>query len=361
MKNTAQLLLLGILLASGCGKDESIVLAERTILHVPAFGIYHACYPDFSDTEDSVNAASISNFEQLAQKNATWIYFSNNWWNGIHFPQNSCEIIRNAGRVPFIRLMARSNQAGHAEEAVYSLQHIIEGQFDADLMQWFRDAKNFGDPLLCEFGTEINGDWFPWNGRWNGGGTTNLYGSPLYDDGGERFRDAYRHIVALSQKAGANNITWFYHVNYDNSPALPWNTMSAYYPGDEYVDWIGISVYGQQEPNDPEGWTDFRTLLDAAYTNFTAISPSKPKALLEFGVCEAPASGDKAQWINDAIFNLRLGRWPQLRAVSWWNETWENDDGSISDLRINSDSAALQAYRSQISWPEFVSTPVFGH
>jgi hypothetical protein len=343
-----------------CKKDTP-TNAIRTILVPPASGIYHSCYPDFSDPEDSVNAPSIQNFENLAGKNATWIYFSNNWWNGIKFPLASCNIIRNLNRVPFIRLMPRSNQDGSAAEPIYNLQNIIDGNFDSDLLQWFRDAKNFSAPLLCEFGTEVNGEWFPWNGRWNGGGESNLYGDPSQDDGPERFRDAFRHVVDLSRRVGANNITWFYHVNYDNWPVRPWNTMASYYPGDDYVDWIGISVYGQQEPNSIEGWTNFSDLLDVAYSDFVNIAPTKPKALLEFGVCEAPNSGNKAQWIADALTNIKNGRWPQLKAISYWNETWINADNSISDLRINSDTAALNAYRNLIADPVFISTATFSH
>jgi len=31
---------------------------------------------------------------------------------------------------------------------------------------WAREAKNFGSPILIEWGTEPNGNWFSWNGRW---------------------------------------------------------------------------------------------------------------------------------------------------------------------------------------------------
>ena len=29
---------------------------------------------------------------------------------------------------------------------------------------WGRAAQTFGTPLIVEFGTEVNGSWFPWNG-----------------------------------------------------------------------------------------------------------------------------------------------------------------------------------------------------
>jgi beta-mannanase len=90
----------------------------------------------------------------------------------------------------------------------------------------------------------VNGDWFPWNGRWNGAGRTDGYANPDLPDGPERFRDAYRHIVDICRNKGGNNLTWFFHVDVGAWPKQPWNTRFAnYYPGDAYVDWIGISDY----------------------------------------------------------------------------------------------------------------------
>jgi hypothetical protein len=50
-------------------------------------------------------------------------------------------------------------------------------------------------PLLVEYGTEMNGRWFSWNGVWNGLGVTRGYGDNEEPDGPERFRDAYRYLI----------------------------------------------------------------------------------------------------------------------------------------------------------------------
>jgi hypothetical protein len=57
---------------------------------------------------------------------------------------------------------------------------------------WAQDAKRVGIPIMVKFGTEVNGNWFPWSSILNGGGKTNGYGDPNYPNGPERFRDAYR-------------------------------------------------------------------------------------------------------------------------------------------------------------------------
>jgi hypothetical protein len=38
-----------------------------------------------------------------------------------------------------------------------------------DLAAWADGARNFGTPLVVEYGTEVNGDWNPWSAPYNGG------------------------------------------------------------------------------------------------------------------------------------------------------------------------------------------------
>lgn len=256
------------------------------------------------------------------------------------------------GRIPFVRMMPRSDFYEYQPDPVYTMQGILDGDFDADLMQWALDAKATGIPMLVEFGTEVNGAWFSWNGMWNGGAVPDGYGDPAVPDGPERFRDAYRHIIDLFRSAGVDNITWVFHVDAYADPAEPWNNMAAYYPGDDYIDWLGISAYGAQTPN--EDWVPFTEVLDAGYDEFAALSAIKPMALLEFGVAQHP-TGNKATWIHKAFQAIKNGRYPRIQAVSYWHEKWQNEDGTVSNLRIDSSPAALQAYREEAADPIFVT------
>jgi hypothetical protein len=51
-----------------------------------------------------------------------------------------------------VRLMLRSDVDQERSEKTFSLRKIIAGEFDADLRAWARDAKNFGSPILIEWG-----------------------------------------------------------------------------------------------------------------------------------------------------------------------------------------------------------------
>ncbi len=256
---------------------------ENNKLTAPASGMYHAAYPDFGGTEDVVTADKITDFEQLAGKDIVWAYFSNNWYDAIKFPANNVQIISNAGKIPFIRLMPRTNFDEGGPDPNYTMQKIIDGVFDADLEQWAKDAADTGIPLLAEFGTEVNGNWFPWNGEYNGAGETSEYGNPDLPDGAERFQDAYRHIIDICHAQGAENITWFFHVDAYSEPDIDWNKIENYYPGDDYIDWLGVSIYGPQEP-DAE-YQEFSEIMDDIYPDLANLS-DKPIAVLEFAVTE---------------------------------------------------------------------------
>ncbi len=264
--------------------EEALFVRNRLV--PPQAGMYHAAFPGFGGSEDSVRASVITGFEQLAGKRIAWAYFSDNWYHEIGFPYEEVETIHRAGRVPFIRMMPRSDIAEFEPDTVYTMQRIIDGVFDRQLLRWFTDAASTGYPLLVEFGTEVNGDWFPWNGLYNGGGRTDGYGDPAYPDGPERFRDAFRHLVELSRQAGATNITWFFHLDAQGEPEEDWNAFEYYFPGDDYVDWVGVSVYGPITPDDE--YVEFDRKLGAVYDRMCRMT-TRPLAVLETGMTEWPA------------------------------------------------------------------------
>lgn len=325
----------------------------------PNDGIYHSAFPDMGETEDSVTTERIEEFIELVEKPPAWIYFSNNWFDGISFPYEEVELINKYGLIPFIRLMPRSDWDIHSSDPVYSLQNIINGKFDEELTQWAEDAKQSGIPIIIEFGTEVNGDWFPWAGLHNGNGDTHGYGDTTFADGPERFKDAYIHIIDLFDKEGVKNVTWAFHVNSVSAPAESWNNMSAYYPGDDYIDWIGVSIYGAQKPGDT--YLTFDELLSRSYNELMSVSDNKPLAIFEFGIVEGDSNFSKAQWIKNALDVLKEGKYSKIKAISYWHSSWENDDGSYSNMRIDSSPESLQQYKETISDTFFIPFPILSN
>ena len=317
--------------------------------------IYFGAFPDFGGSEDNVSRQRIDDFEAIADKKIAWAYFSQNWFHGIVYPKADVHAIWESGSIPFVRLMPRSDEEqGHAE-VKFSFQHIIDGDFDTSLRKWARDAKADGIPLLMDFAVEANGDWFGWSGIFNGGAKTNGYGNPNYPDGPERFRDAYRHIITLFREEGAKNITWFFHYNYASFPYEDWNKPHYYYPGDDYIDWVGFSLYGAQTLDEEWEGLDFSTQLQDYSDDAEAINHHKPIALLEFGVTDHHAGGSKSQWFDDAFATILSNPYMKFDAISPWHENWENDDGTFSTLRLDSSPQVEATFRRWIQNPRFIS------
>ena len=321
--------------------------------------IYLGAFPDFGGSEDEVTTGKIRDFEALTGRGIVWACFSNNWYNGIRYPGEHIHAIHQAGVIPMVRLMPRSSDRQGEAENTFSLQRIIDGDFDSDLHRWAQDAKLDGIPLLIDFAVEANGDWFGWSGVFNGGANTTGYGDPAYPDGPERYRDAYRHIIDIFNAEGVHHVTWAFHFNLGSFPNENWNQPKYYYPGDAYIDWIGFSLYGAQKVTEEWEGLEFSTQLAEHYGQISTVSQNKPVAVFEFGVTDGHPDGNKSVWWHDAFETILDNPYVSFGAVSPWHENWENEDGTFSLLRIDSSPASLAAFNSWAAHPNFTDTPYF--
>ena len=308
---------------------------EQPAIQIPPPGyLYHgvfAAHP--GNTQDEITRADIASYEQAVGKPAAWVYFSNHWFLQRTFPAKTAAWIRAAGSVPYIRLMLWSSAEQGREEKLFTLQRILKGEFDEDFRAWGRAAAAFGSPVIAEFGTEVNGKWYPWNGWWNGQGETASYGDTALPDGPEQFRDAYRRIITSMRAVGARNITWVFHVNYNESPQASWNRFENYYPGDDVIDWIGVSVYGAQQPENNQ-WPEFRSVMDGVYPRLVALSATKPIIVAEFGATRDNILGSQALWAQRALSDLASNRWPRIIGFAWFNQSWQNDSNPQNDTSM---------------------------
>jgi hypothetical protein len=309
-----------------------------------ASGVYHAAHPDFGPSDDFVTAESALSFVRLAGKKIVWAYVSFNWKDEMRFPTEACRTLNRLGIAPLVGMMPWSSLRQNSPESRYTLERIAGGEFDDGLRRCAEDVIALGFPIMIEFGPEANGSWFPWNGAWNGR-SADLYGERGWPDGPERFRDAYRHIVQLFRESGALDVTWVFHIAADGYPKEEWNSARNYYPGDEWADWIGASLYGRRSGDAPA--VPFDDIMKKVYPGLAALSSSKPIAILELGVSESARARDKADWIRSAMDSAASGRYPRLRAVSWWNKKYR-PDGSRSTLEIDSSPESLSAYREGV-------------
>lgn len=115
---------------------------------------------------------------------------------------------------------------------------IADGRSNGYITRLAREVRALNLPLAISFGHEFNGFWYPW-------GTTTGTTSA-------QFVAAWRLIHRLFAAAQATNVIWVWNPNVISAePQLP---LSAYYPGDAYVDWVGVTGYfGSTGPHTFDG------------------------------------------------------------------------------------------------------------
>jgi len=317
--------------------------ADPATLLTPQPGrLYHGVLPRGTTEPDSdASPAALDAYERAAGRRVAYVYFSNDWFRSRAFPATTAQWVRERGAVPFIRLMMRSQPQPLVTDPRFTLDRIVAGELDGDLAAWADAARAFGSPLVVEYGTEVNGDWNPWSAPYNGG----------LDVGPDKFKRAYRHIVALMRARGALNVTWALHYNAENYPQDDArNVPAAYYPGDDVVDWVGISAYGSERSND-DRCPSFRSLLDAMLPQLRAATATRPLFVFEFGITNNNPRCPAAPWVRAAFADLLGGRWPDVRGFSWWQERWNNDGALGSDMLVQDDAGVAAAFRAALTGP----------
>lgn len=326
-------------------------------LVIPKQGLYTGAYMDWGDKEDAVTLEAMEDFERLVGKHQA-IVASSSYWGEQTFPTANVRLITNHGSVPLIFWSPwdKPYVEGRGPDK-YSLTSIIAGEHDAYIDMWGEKAHEFGQPMVVSFANEMNGTWFPWSGVLYGGDKVIPNSNPPRFEGPETFKKAYRHVVDRVRAKGATNVQWVLHLMNYSLPQEEWNLAAQYYPGSEYCDWVGFSLYGVQFTDDE--WAPFAPLLDWPYEELRRIDATKPVMICEWGVGEFPALGSKADWIRDAFRLMKDPKYPNIKACIYWHERWQNDDGRYSNLRVNSTPASLEAYRQGVADPAYLGAPIF--
>lgn len=204
-------------------------------------------------------------------------------------------------------------------DAQRSARHIVDGEFDDYLRRWARGAVRVRRPFLLRPFHELGNPAYPW--------TTASGNEP------ELLGAAFRHVVQVFREEGADNVAFVW------SPYTP-DDLAAW-PGDEWVDWIGLDLFNYGTSVRGGGWTPFATLLD---WHLAARRSDKPVLLAEVG-CSG-IGGDRAGWWADAFRTLERSRYGAVQAVVIYdNPAHREAGGAIVDWGPFRDPAAIAAAR----------------
>ncbi|MBI5160245.1 MAG: hypothetical protein HY996_02325 [Micrococcales bacterium] len=238
------------------------------------------------------------------------------------------------GMVPVMTWESRPIGASNAQkdDPDYTLAKIIGGQYDAYLRQFAADVRATGLPVVIRLDHEMNGDWYPWSERTN----TNSAG---------QFVQMWRHVYDIFEQEGANaNVAWLWSPNridrLDRS-AQTEASLRALYPGDEYVDWVGMSGYLRSSSESPT----FQTTFGRTLAQLRAIAPGKKIFLSEVGATET--GGLKPAWITSFFEGINAPQNADIVGFGWFDLTvtsFAEGDTSTNDWRLESTRQSLAAF-----------------
>ncbi len=228
--------------------------------------------------------------------------------------------IRDTGAIPMITWEPWKDGAGIYQPA-YRLERIISGAYDGYIRRFARDVKRFGTPVLIRFAHEMNGDYYPWS-------------CPLNDNNPALYVAAFRHVRTIFIEEGAQNAYFVWSPNYASPPRVnpPCNDLEALYPGDDVVDFIGVSVYnwGSDTTRGP-GWRDLDYLLSDFLDHMARYHPDKWVIVAETGCAHDRSPQEVGAWIERAYrFLATRGN---VAAVVYFND-FAYHDPRFTDFRV---------------------------
>lgn len=162
------------------------------------------------------------------------------------------------------------------------LHYIQAGYFDAYITEMALQIKKFKNPFFIRFAHEFDNPAYPWS--------TNGDNTP------EDYRRAWRHVYSIFAGQKADNVIWVWN---------PWKPQGTkdYYPGDAYVNWLGITLLNYGKLNTDGQWHSFESLYAPYHESFKMIS-KKPIMLAEFG--SLALGGEQHRWLQNAYASIDM-------------------------------------------------------
>jgi mannan endo-1,4-beta-mannosidase len=231
------------------------------------------------------------------------------------FAEREALKVIKAGRIPLIQLNPRN----------VTSRQIAAGVYDHHLTAYANAVRSFGCVIVLSLGHEMNGWWYPWGST---GGTTPA-----------EFIAAWRHVHDVFAKQHADNVIWSWdptHQYKSPTPGKVATPASEWYPGKDYVDWIGIDGYLNYDINGhPQ---NFKEIFGYELSDIRRIAPHKLIYLAETAV--SPGSAALKQ-----IDNLFAGLSQyHLAGLIWFDALGRADQtGKRKDFRLQQKERAEDA------------------
>lgn len=185
---------------------------------------------------------------------------------------------------------------------------VTDGSKDSYIKAQADAVKAYGGPVFVRLDWEMNADFYP---DWNLPAVT-----------AARFVASWRHVYELFQQQGAGNAAFVWCPNLWNGPGGL--SPDTWYPGDAYVDWLGVDAYPQSAVDSfilggPGGLND-----TAAF----AVQHDKPLMIAEWAPALPQPDTTAAM---DLIFQFAAAHPGTVKALVYFDFDTNGKDYTLAD------------------------------
>lgn len=237
----------------------------------------------------------------------------------------------------WVERLKRQNVAPHL---AWEPQDLGAMRDDAYLRRFADDAARADCPIFLRFASEMNGDW------------TRYGGDPL------RYKTAWG-IVQRVMADRAPNVALVWCVN-----AIPEAPIARFYPGDAFVDWVGVNFYSVPFfDNDPRRSGEWANPADALRYVYARYAARKPIMVCEYGASHVSSVDhrDRSGWAGAKIAQLyaALPRlFPRVKLIDIFdmnNLRHARPGRQLNNYSVTDSAFVRDAYARAIAPPYFLS------
>jgi len=292
------------------------------------------------DNETTRSFESIINLEDSLQTVFPLIHLFTAWGSkpDEQFPKLQVETILALGSVPMITWepwltdfddQEFPNLRPVKERDIGGLADIAMGIYDRYIVEWAGEVAKLKEPLFLRIGHEMNDPYrYPWGPQNN---------TP------QDFIDAWIHIRTVFDAVGATNVIWVW------SPHPAYGYYDAFYPGDSFVDWVGITALNYGAVANWSQWWTFGEIFGNYYDQLAAFS--KPIMISEFG--SLAVGGDRSAWYTEGLRDIPV-KYPLVKSMVFFHFS---SDNTTTEQTLNwyfiDDTTITRSIHEQLTqWPD---------
>jgi len=291
----------------------------------PVVGAYIGAYIDADPNLKNKGKSIFEEFNSLFGNHS--VFFTYHYY-GQPFPKNWVNEVRKTGAIPQLAIEP---------------ENLDEVKDDEYLREFAKEAAKYGGPLFIRFASEMNGNWTP------------------YHNDPEKYKEKFRLVHDVFERI-APNVAMVWTPN-----AVPEKNIDEYYPGDEYVDWVGVNFYAvayhNMNINEPAFDEDPTIYLDYVYNKYSHKKPiqiSEWAATHKTTISEEDLSNFAVDRIKKLYYYLPR-KYPRIKMVCWFDSNNITNPFVPAERRINNYSLTEnyvvgEAYKKAIESDYFIKS-----